>query len=901
MTKRILILLISAWVISIPAFSQVLVHTTAVKCHGEDNGKARLSISNAPGPYKITWKKGATEITDHKNKTTADNLPAGAYTVEITDVNDCMIEREFIIESAPELNLVIVSTTGSFDYCGSKSFPDVTLNGFFSGGKEPIACSNGCQQKVTGPGEYSFTIIDANGCQKTESVRVNWIGIVCSFDPNDITGPAGYNEPRWVAASKPMEYTIRFENDPEFATSPAQRVHVELPFHPEINPFSLRLGSFGFGEHVFTLPFTQTYYQERLDLQSEIGLYIDVVAGLDVNENKAFWTFQSIDPLTGLPPANPLIGFLPVNDTLTGSGEGFVTFTLLPKPSATTGDTVAATAGIVFDANEEIITNTWVNTLDALAPSSVLEPLDSITENPLIILEWTGNDDPGGCGVRDYAVYYQIDGGPFLVAGDKLEGDTLHFTAVPGHSYGFYVSATDTVGNKEIKTTAESTIMVADEENITVRYPFADPQCVYDSISIAWNSASIDSIRILMSLDSGYTYFPLASSLYPTDSLLSIYLADSMITDFARIRFQSLEDTTLITHSLFFPIKPLPVIAADGDEHTCLNTPADLLASGGNTYQWSPGYSLYDSTAAYTAAYIDTNTLFYLTGTDVFGCRNRDSILINVHPIYLDTILHEMCNENSVFVGGGYQTEPGYYVDSLLSVRGCDSTVITHVVLTGPCAFPADQVYVDKDATGLNNGTSWANAFTDLQDALEAVEYYENVTDIWIAEGQYSPSIPGGRDGTFTLRDSVKMFGGFSGTETTLEDRTGTPLTVKITGDIGILSDSTDNVFHVISVDSSCVDCQINFLTIQLGQGNGVGPQTLGAGIYSNGSLLIDQLILERNTTTDEGAAIYNAGPGHTLRIKDCLFRLNYSSLARDIMNTNGAELRFEGINTIED
>jgi hypothetical protein len=278
-----------------------------------------------------------------------------------------------------------------------------------------------------------------------------------------------------------------------------------------------------------------------------------------------------------------------------------------------------------------------------------------------------------------------------------------------------------------------------------------------------------------------------------------------------------------------------------------------------------------------------------------------DSIFITVYPVFLDSVIHEMCNEDSVFVGGQYQTSPGFYTDELASIHGCDSTVVTQVVLTGPCAFPADQVYVDKDATGLNNGTSWVNAFTDLQDALEAVAYYVDVTDIWIAEGIYMPSVPSGREAAFLMTDSVKIYGGFYGTEASLMERSGTPDLVKLTGDIGMSMDSTDNVYHVVVVDSTCVDCILNNLTIEFGQGDGVGLQTYGAGLFAEGSLLIDQVTIERNTTLDQGAAIYNAGNGHLMRIRDCLFRLNESSLARDIVNTNNAQIQFEGYNTLQD
>jgi hypothetical protein len=882
-------------------YGQVLVHTTNIKCNGDDNGKASLAISNAPGPYKITWKKGSSILSEYKDKQVADKLSPGNYTVEITDKNDCMIEREFMIEDSPPISIIILSSTGSFDYCGSKSFPDVTLNAYSFGGKAPTTCSNNCEKKVSGPGEYSFTVSDANGCQEKASVRVNWVGLVCSSDPNDITGPAGYAVPRWVAANKPMEYTIRFENDPDFATSPAQLVYIEMPFDPKVNPFSLRLGNFGFGDFIYTLPFTNTYFQERLDLQNELGVFVDVVAGVDVNDNKAFWSFQSIDPATGLPPIDPQIGFLPVNDTLTGSGEGFVTFTMTPRTTATTGDIVSANADIIFDINEEIATNTWTNKLDALPPSSTMEELDSLIEDPEIVIRWTGQDDAGGCGIRDYALYYSVGNSPYVLYSEAITVDSVVFQAIPGNTYRFRVIATDNVGNVEIKNVAEETVTVPSLDLIEVQAPFADPVCIYDSLTIHWKSTNIDSVRIEMSIDSAITFFPLAASTLPQDTVITLYVTDSMVSNFVRIRFTSLEDTSYSVMSAFFPVKPLPMIDISGELNICALETANLFADGANTYSWSPGMMLDDSTSADPIAYLDTATLFYLTGTDVFGCVNVDSALISIFPVYLDSVMHEMCNEDSVFVGGNYQHASGFYTDSLASTSGCDSTVVTEVILTGPCPFPSEQVYVDEDATGLNNGTSWANAFTDLQDALAAVEYYVDVTAIWVADGQYHPSIPTGRNASFTLRDSVKIYGGFLGIENNLTERTGNATIVKLSGDLGTLMDSTDNAYHVIRIDSSCVDCLIDRLTIQFGQGDGINEETFGAGLYVEGIVTLEQVTVERNTTLVEGSAIYNTGAGTLLILRDCLFMLNTSSLARDILNTNGAEIQFEGLNTIED
>ena len=50
--------------------------------------------------------------------------------------------------------------------------------------------------------------------------------VPASHDPNDILGPEGFGEEKWIDAEEPLDYTIRFENDPELASAPAQVVRI---------------------------------------------------------------------------------------------------------------------------------------------------------------------------------------------------------------------------------------------------------------------------------------------------------------------------------------------------------------------------------------------------------------------------------------------------------------------------------------------------------------------------------------------------------------------------------------------------------------------------------------------------------------------------------------------------
>ena len=72
-----------------------------------------------------------------------------------------------------------------------------------------------------------------------------------SKDPNDIIGPEGFGEERWIGITQPLEYKIRYENDPELASAPAQIVRIVHPLDETADIRAFRLGTFGFcGYHV---------------------------------------------------------------------------------------------------------------------------------------------------------------------------------------------------------------------------------------------------------------------------------------------------------------------------------------------------------------------------------------------------------------------------------------------------------------------------------------------------------------------------------------------------------------------------------------------------------------------------------------------------------------------------
>jgi len=286
------------------------------------------------------------------------------------------------------------------------------------------------------------------------------------LDPNEITGPDGQPDKKWVSVKDRMPYTILFEND-STATARTRYIKITTPIEPKQDAATLELGSFGFNNQSFEIPAGTSSYYQRLDTRDSTGLYVDITAGYDVINNQVFWEFQGIDPVTLLPPEDPLAGFLFLQDsTQPDYGNGFVNFSIKPLSSSQTLDTIGARAFIIFDQNEVIPTNIHTNTIDAVAPISSLDSLPVITPDTEITLTYTGTDDPNGSGVKWYSIYVADNNGPpELYVSNFTRTDTT-FRGVAEHTYKFYIAATDTAGNIELLKLVDSVKISSGEYSI---------------------------------------------------------------------------------------------------------------------------------------------------------------------------------------------------------------------------------------------------------------------------------------------------------------------------------------------------------------------------------------------------------------------------------------------------
>jgi hypothetical protein len=315
-------------------------------------------------------------------------------------------------------------------------------------------------------GLYTVLVTDDNGCSGSNSVVIYdhpappspfTIVVLASKDPNDIAGPAGYGEPKWVSVNDELPYLIRFENDPKLATAAVNKVVVTHPIDDMANMFSFRLGNFTFRNFSYDIPPNTTNYFKRLNLVDSIGVYIDVTAGIDVTKKQAFWIFQAFDPVTGLPNLDPSLGFLPINDTATHIGEGSVSFTIKPIIGAKTGDTIHAYAKIVFDVNAPLLTNVALNTIDAKSPVSRIKSITSISSD-VIEVSWNGTDDPNGSGIADYKLLISSNNEPYSSYSETTDTSFI-VNLAGGNEYKIQSIAKDNTNNMEQISNLPDTIL----------------------------------------------------------------------------------------------------------------------------------------------------------------------------------------------------------------------------------------------------------------------------------------------------------------------------------------------------------------------------------------------------------------------------------------------------------
>eukprot|EP00486_Rosalina_sp_Unknown_P016270 CAMPEP_0201581984 /NCGR_PEP_ID=MMETSP0190_2-20130828/78290_1 /ASSEMBLY_ACC=CAM_ASM_000263 /TAXON_ID=37353 /ORGANISM="Rosalina sp." /LENGTH=798 /DNA_ID=CAMNT_0048021017 /DNA_START=25 /DNA_END=2421 /DNA_ORIENTATION=- len=123
-------------------------------------------------------------------------------------------------------------------------------------------------------------------------------------------------------------------------------------------------------------------------------------------------------------------------------------------------------------------------------------------------------------------------------------------------------------------------------------------------------------------------------------------------------------------------------------------------------------------------------------------------------------------------------------------------------LLSGISLSLSATVYVNSNNKVNGNGKSWSSAYNNLVDAIPAAT--GQGAEIWIAQGTYYPTKTQSstdRTATFLLNQVVSIYGGFNGSESSVNQRPTPLLDTILSGNIGDSSKNTDNSYHVINLD----------------------------------------------------------------------------------------------------
>jgi len=228
-------------------------------------------------------------------------------------------------------------------------------------------------------------------------------------------------------------------------------------------------------------------------------------------------------------------------------------------------------------------------------------------------------------------------------------------------------------------------------------------------------------------------------------------------------------------------------------------------------------------------------------------------------------------------------------------------------------AFPdadAARWYVSQGASGAQNGTSWTNAFADLQPALAAAGSGDS---IWVAKGTYYPSVAADgtsantRDYAFVIPTGVTICGGFAGTETSFAARSADSLAIHVTnattlsGDIGTANDTSDNTYHVI-LATGVRGFMLDGFTITGGNANGTTGLAVngrligrhyGGGVYNDSAEgTYTRIVLAGNIVKSFDAEV--GGGGGMYNYKGSL-EITYSAFVHNFAdNANGGGMKNE-------
>ena len=330
-----------------------------------------------------------------------------------------------------------------------------------------VASTEGMEDVVTCIIDVRGTVDDSDGEDEDDSSSNE----PKSCDPNEMVGPEGTGEDRYVKPGDWLTYTIYFENKAD-AEASAASVRVTNPLSDALDWLTFEMLEVGFGNQVDTglangndvsecmLDGTNTSVRTEVELDSETGVVTWYLRIVDPNGDAEGW------------PLDMFAGFLPPNDPETHCGEGHLTYRVKVRDDAPHGARIANAASIVFDYNEPIETDpSWWNTVARTLEAGFAEPEVAVDEGGTATVAVRGGSAERATSVQVYLSYQTASAADLDLKNAKVDG------TVPKGGVKFPLTlfwAAGEIGTRTLAIPVKLDKAVEDDETFTLQ--LADAQ-----------------------------------------------------------------------------------------------------------------------------------------------------------------------------------------------------------------------------------------------------------------------------------------------------------------------------------------------------------------------------------------------------------------------------------------
>ena len=174
----------SSIIINEPQAINLTTNINNISCNGANNGSIDLTVANGTTPYSYSWSNGATTED-------ISNLTADTYIVTVTDNNGCTATLSVTVI---EPDILTLSTSITDESCNGSQDGAIDLT--VTGGTPPYnyIWSNGVTtQNLTGlvSGTYQVTVTDGNGCIGSTTVTITQL-IAPTIDGLSLINTGGF-------------------------------------------------------------------------------------------------------------------------------------------------------------------------------------------------------------------------------------------------------------------------------------------------------------------------------------------------------------------------------------------------------------------------------------------------------------------------------------------------------------------------------------------------------------------------------------------------------------------------------------------------------------------------------------------------------------------------------------